>query len=102
MVHPIVTTLFPQHHIPYNSPIIIMSSHSNLASQHNKTLILRHAPMNSYHSPWLHCIQHPMTLIFQRLKEVLVHAQTGRCPLRNPLLQDILRADGFIPPIPRL
>ena len=44
-ITPIVATLLTQHHIFYDSPIIIVSSHPNLASQHNKTLILRHAPI---------------------------------------------------------
>ena len=75
-VNPIAATLSTQHHIPNNSPIIIMSSHPNLASQHNKTLILRHAPMDGYHSPWLHRIQESMALIFQRLVEALCRDHT--------------------------
>ena len=71
-INPIAPTLSTQHHIPYNSPIIIMSSHSNLASQHNKTLILRHAPMNRYHSSWLHCIQEPMALRIQTLMKIKI------------------------------
>ena len=75
-VTPILPTLLTQHHIPYNSPIIIVSSHPNLASQHNKRLILRHTPMNSYHSPRLHRIQHPMAIILQRLVEALCRDHT--------------------------
>ena len=78
-INPIAPTLPTQHHIPYNSPIIIMSSHPNLASQDNKTLILCWVPMYGYHSPWLHRIQHPMALVLQRLVEVIVHPQ----PLRT-------------------
>ena len=40
-VNPIVATLLTQHHIFYNRTIIIVSSHSNLASQDNERLILR-------------------------------------------------------------
>ena len=60
-VNPIAATLPTQYHIPYNSPIIIMSSHSNLASQDNERLILRRVPMDGYHSPRLHRIQETMT-----------------------------------------
>ena len=71
-VNPIVTTLLTQHHIFYDSPIIIMSNHPNLASQDNERLILRHAPMNSYHSPWLHRIQEPMALRIQTLMKIKI------------------------------
>lgn len=71
-VHPIVATLLTQYHIFYNRAIIIVSSHPNLASQDNERLILRRVPMDGYHSPWLHRIQHPMTRILQRLMEVIV------------------------------
>ena len=101
-VNPIVATILTQHHFFYDRAIIIVSSHSNLASQDNERLILRWVPMDGYHSPRLHRIKHPMALILQRLMKVVVHAQTGRCPLRNPLLKDILRADGFVRPILRL
>ncbi len=70
-VHPIVATLTPHHHIFYDRAIIIVSSHSNLASQDNERLILCRVFMDGYHSPWLHRIQHPMTFIFQRLVEAL-------------------------------
>ena len=76
-VNPIVATLLTQHHIFYDRAIIIVSSHSNLASQDNERLILRWVPMDGYHSPWLHGIQESMALIFQRLVEALCrdHAQ---------------------------
>ena len=76
-VNPIVTTLLTQHNIFYDRAIIIVSSHPNLASQDNERLILRWVPMDGYHSPWLHRIQHPMALILQRLVEALCrdHAQ---------------------------
>ena len=77
-VNPIVTTLLTQHHIFYDRAIIIVSSYSNLASQDNERLILLWVPMDGYHRPWLHRIQHPMALILQRLMVVIVHAQTGR------------------------
>ncbi len=44
-VNPIVGTLLTQHHIFYDRAIITVSSHSNLASQDNKRLILRRVPM---------------------------------------------------------
>ena len=56
-VNPIVATLLTQHHIFYDRAIIIVSSHSNLASQDNERLILRWVPMDGYHSPWLDSIQ---------------------------------------------
>ena len=74
-VNPIVATLLTQHHIFYNRAIIIVSSHSNLASQDNERLILRWVFMDGYHSPWLHSIQESMTLVFQRLVEIIVHPQ---------------------------
>ena len=76
-VNPIVATLLTQHHIFYYRAIIIVSSHSNLASQDNERLILRWVPMDGYHSPRLHCIQKSMALILQRLMEALCrdHAQ---------------------------
>ena len=77
-VNPIVSTLLTQHHIFYDRAIIIVSSHPNLASQDNERLILRWVPMDGYHSPWLHRIQNSVALLFQRLVEVIVHAQTGR------------------------
>ncbi len=77
-VHPIVATLLTQHHIFYDRAIIIVSSHSNLASQDNERLILGWMPMDGYQSPWLHRIQHPMALVFQRLMKVIVHSQTRR------------------------
>ena len=75
-VNPIVAKLLTQHHIFYNRAIIIVSSLSNLASQDNERLILRWVFMDGYHSPWLHRIQHPMTLIFQRLVEALCRDHT--------------------------
>ena len=66
-VNPIVTTLLTQHHIFYDRAIIIVRSHSNLASQDNERLFLRWVPMDGYHSPWLHRIQESMALIIQRL-----------------------------------
>ena len=77
-VNPIVATLLTQHHIFYDRAIIIVSSHSNLASQDNERLILWWMSMDGYHTPWLYGIQHPMTFILQRLMEVIVHAQTRR------------------------
>ena len=76
-VNPIVATLLTQHHIFYDRAIIIVSSHSNLASQDNERLILRWVPMDGHYSPRLHRIQHPMALVFQRLVEALCrdHAQ---------------------------
>ena len=76
-VTPIVSTLLTQHHFFYDRAIIIVSSHSNLASQDNERLILRWVPMNGYHSPGLNRIQEPMALILQRLVEALCrdHAQ---------------------------
>ena len=71
-VNPIAPTLSTQHHIFYDRAIIIVSSHPNLASQDNERLILRHVPMNGYHSPWLYGIQHPMTFILQRLMEIII------------------------------
>ena len=65
-VNPIVATLLTQHHIFYDRAIIIVSSHSNLASQDNERLILRWVPMDGYHSPWLHRIRKPMAFILQR------------------------------------
>ena len=56
-VNPIVVTLLTQHHIFNDRAIIIVSSHSNLASQDNERLILRWMPMNGNLSPWLHSIQ---------------------------------------------
>ncbi len=70
-VNPIVATLLTQHHIFYDRAIIIVSSHPNLASQDNERLILRRVPMDGYLRPRLHCIQEPMTLVFQRLVEAL-------------------------------
>ena len=61
-VNPIVATLLPQHYIPYDRAIIIVSSHPNLASQDNERLILRWVPMDGYHSPWLHRIPNPLRL----------------------------------------
>ena len=77
-VNPIVATLLTQHHIFYDRAIIIVSSHSNRASQDNERLILCWVPMDGYHSPWLYRIQKPMALVFQRLMEVIVHTQTRR------------------------
>ena len=71
-VNPIVATLLTQHNIFYDRAIIIVSSHSNLASQDNKRLILRWMFMDGNHSPWLHCIQEPMALILQRLMKIKV------------------------------
>lgn len=62
-ISPIVATLLTQHHIFYDRAIIIVTSHSNLASQDNERLILRRVPMDGYHSPWLYSIQKPMALI---------------------------------------
>ena len=75
-VNPIVATLLTQHHIFYDRAIIIVSSHSNLASQDNKRLILRWVPMDGYHSPMLHRIRKPMALVFQRLVEALCRDHT--------------------------
>ena len=77
-VNPIVATLLTQHHIFYDRAIIIVSSHSNLASQDNERLFLRRVPMDGDLSPWLHSIQKTVALILQRLMKVIVHAQTGR------------------------
>ena len=77
-VNPIVATLLTQHHIFYDRAIIIMSSHPNLISQDNERLILGWVFIDGYHSPWLHCIQHPMALIFQRLISPM--PDYGRCP----------------------
>lgn len=77
-VNPIVATLLTQHHIFYDRAIIIVSSHSNLASQDNERLILRWVPMDGYHSPWLHRIQHPMAFILHRLISPM--PDYGRCP----------------------
>ena len=70
--NPIVATLLTQYHIFYDRAIIIVSSHSNLASQDNERLILCWVFMDGYHSPWLHSIQHPVALIVQRLIVVIV------------------------------
>ena len=75
-VNPIVATLLTQHHIFYDRAIIIVSSHSNLASQDNERLILRWVPMDGYHRSWLHRIQHPMALVFLRLMEALCRDHT--------------------------
>ncbi len=75
-VNPIIPPLLTQHHIFYDRAIMIVSSHSYLASQDNERLILRWVPMDGYHSPWLHCIQHPMALVFQRLMEALCRDHT--------------------------
>ena len=75
-VNPIVATLLTQHHIFYDRAIIIVSSHSNLASQDNERLILRWMPMNGYHRSWFYGIQHPMALVFQRLVEALCRDHT--------------------------
>lgn len=40
-VNPIIATLLTQHHIFYDRAIVIVSSHSDLASQDNERLILR-------------------------------------------------------------
>ena len=76
-VNPIVATLLTQHLIFYDRAIIIVSRHSNLASQDNERPILRWVPMDGYHGPWPHRIQHPMAFILQRLVEALCrdHAQ---------------------------
>ena len=47
-------------------------------SQDNERLILRWVPMDRHHSPWLHRIQHPMTLILQRLMKVIILWQAKR------------------------
>ena len=75
-VNPIVATLLTQQHIFYDRAIIIVSSHSNLSSQDNERLILGWVPMDGYHSPRLHCIQHPVALVFQRLMEALCRDHT--------------------------
>ena len=75
-VNPVAPTLSTQHHTSNNSPITIMSSHPNLASQDNERLILRHVPMDGYHSPWLYRTQHPKTFILQRLVEALCRDHT--------------------------
>jgi len=75
-VNPIVATLLAQHHSFYDRAIIIVSSHSNLSPQDNERLILRWVPMDGYHSPGLHRIQHPMTFILQRLVEALCRDHT--------------------------
>ena len=62
-VNAIIATLLTQHHIFYDRAIIIVSRHSNLASQDNERLILRWVPMDGYHSPWLNRIQHPLGAI---------------------------------------
>ena len=72
-VNPIVATLLTQHHIFYDRAIIIVSSHSNLASQDNERLIFRWVFMDGYHSPWLNGIQKTMTLILKTLMKVIVH-----------------------------
>ena len=78
-VNPIVATLLTQHYIFYDRAIIIVSSHSNLASQDNERLILRRVPMDGYHSPWFHSIQEPMALFIQTLMKIVVHPQPARC-----------------------
>ena len=77
-VNPIVATLLTQHHIFYDRAIIIVSSHSNLASQDNERLILRWVPMDGYHSPRLHGIQKPVALVLQRLMKIIVHSLPRR------------------------
>ena len=77
-VNPIVATLLTQHRILYDRAIIIVSSHPSLASQDYERLILCRMPMDGYHSPWLHGIQHPMTFILQRLISPM--PDYGRCP----------------------
>ena len=64
-VNPIVATLLTQHNIFYDRAIIIVSSHPNLASQDNESLILRWVPMNRYHRSWFYGIQHPMAFLVQ-------------------------------------
>lgn len=73
-VNPIVATLLTQHHIFYDRAIIIVSSHSDLASQDNERLILRWVPMDGYHTR-LHRIEHPVALVLQRLMEDVEHVQ---------------------------
>ena len=75
-VNSIVASLLTQHHIFFDRAIIIVSSHSNLASQDNERLILRWVPMDRYFRPWLHCIQHPVALVFQRLMEAICRDHT--------------------------
>ena len=97
-INPIAATLLTQHRIFYDRAIIIVGSHSNIASQDNERLILCWVPMDGYHSPWLHRIQHPMTFILQRLYNSslpvrpilslkdsarLMHLNTMPSPLRN-------------------
>ena len=65
-VNPIAATLLTQHHIFYDRDIIIVSSHSNLASQDNERLILRWVPMNRHTRPHLQSIQHPLAAISRR------------------------------------
>ena len=74
-VNPIVATFLTQHHIFYDRAIIIVSSHSDLASQDNERFILRWVLMDGYHSPRLHRIEHPVALVLQRLMEDVEHVQ---------------------------
>ena len=68
-VNPIVATLLTQHHIFYDRAIIIVSSHSNLASQDNERLSLRWVPMNRQRATSLDRIQHPLGAIYRLRRE---------------------------------
>ena len=90
-INPIAPTLLTQHHIFYDRDIIIVSSHSNLASQDNERLILRWMPMDGNHSPRLHRIQKPMALLIQTPMKIIIHPQPRRfLSLRTNLIQQLL------------
>lgn len=68
-------------YITHTSDLLLQTSyciHSDLASLDNERLILRLVFMDGHHSPWLHCIKHPMALISQRLMKVVIHPKSRR------------------------
>ncbi len=84
-IHSVESFFWAEDYAFYHCTIIIVGIHPNSTTKQYKRLIFRRMTMYLNLRSWLHSIQESMTLIIQRLMEVIVHPQTGRffCLCRN-------------------
>ncbi len=94
-VHTIAAFLLAEHHTLYHRAVVIICRHLYPAPQHHERLILCRMPMDGHLRPRLHCIEHTMALVLQRLVEVIVHPQPlrrlrlGRYPIQQFYVNDL-------------
>ena len=62
-VHTLAAFLLAEHDALYHRAVVVVRVYTNLAAKHDEGFIFCRMPMYLNLRSWLHCVQHPMTLI---------------------------------------